>query len=130
MRIFTQNFYSMTLTHRTISLLIVLLTALALTPNSATAQQKPIENLPNVFTPNNDGLNDFFEIKATGSPYFVLHVYSRTGAPIYRGEAQEIKWDGRNNQGHLLPNGIYYYVIEDKNGEYESTKGFVYIYGQ
>lgn len=120
----------MTLTHRTIRLLIALLAALALATNSASAQQKPIENLANVFTPNNDGLNDYFEVTGSGNPYFVLHVYSRTGAPIYRGEAQEIKWDGRNNQGHLLPNGIYYYVIEDKNGEYESTKGFVYIYGQ
>lgn len=90
---------------------------------------KTLDNLPNVFTPNNDGVNDYFEFASTGSPFFVLQVFSRTGAFIYREEAQTIKWNGCNAQGVRLPNGIYYYIIEDRNGEYETAKGFVYIYG-
>ncbi|MBQ9471491.1 MAG: gliding motility-associated C-terminal domain-containing protein [Bacteroidales bacterium] len=90
---------------------------------------KTLDNLPNVFTPNNDGTNDYFEFASTGNPLFVLRVFSRTGAFIYREEAQTIKWNGCNAQGNRLPNGIYYYIIEDLNGEYETAKGFVYIYG-
>lgn len=115
-----------------IVLIALLMAVFASMSNTATAQDgsKKLEDLPNVFTPNNDGVNDYFEFPSTGNPLFVLHVYTRTGATIYREEAATIKWDGRNSQGNLLPNGIYYYLIEDKNGEYESAKGFVYIYGQ
>lgn len=96
---------------------------------SSLQELQKLQNIPNVFTPNHDGVNDFFEIPSSGTSWFVLKVYSRSGALLYKGEASIIQWDGRNNQGVLLPNGIYYYIIDDTNKVYESTTGFVYIFG-
>lgn len=89
-----------------------------------------LENIPNVFTPNSDGVNDYFEIKSSGTSWFVIRIFSRTGALIFQDEASIIQWDGRNIQGKLLPDGVYFYVIEDRNKVYESANGFVYLFGE
>jgi len=93
------------------------------------ATKDVLANIPNVFTPNEDGSNDFFTFASTGTPWFTLRIFSRSGALLYQTEAETIMWDGKNEQGNTLPDGIYYYVIEDSSGLYEPATGFVYIYG-
>lgn len=82
----------------------------------------------NVFTPNNDGVNDFFEVSTSGTCRIAFKVFSRTGMLVYQQEANILKWDGRNQYNKELPEGIYYYTIEDLDGKYETAKGFVYIF--
>lgn len=86
------------------------------------------DNLPNIITPNNDGVNDFFLIEAAGESRISFKVFSRTGAVVYENEAKVIKWDGKNYYGQDLPDGIYYYIITDLEGVYKTAKGFFYIY--
>ena len=78
-------------------------------------------NIPNLFTPNNDGSNDRLRIiglKDISSFDFI--VYDRYGKIIYRSQnAEEVTldgWDGTFN-GALQPDGIYYWSI---NGSYNS----------
>jgi gliding motility-associated-like protein len=95
-------------------------------PDFATKQKLDV---PNVFSPNNDGVADRFIVNNnSGTSRLVLKVFTRTGALVYQNEANFISWDGKNNNGKELPDGIYYYVIEDKDKQYENAKGFVYIY--
>lgn len=77
--------------------------------------------LPNVFTPNGDNLNDTF--RPFSCPLFVesvkFRVYNRWGKQVYTfksgGENSiYIQWDGRANNKKLLPSGIYYYEAEVK----------------
>ncbi len=66
---------------------------------------------PNVFSPNNDGNNDTWDID--GLSYFTnctVYVYSRYGGIVYKSTGYKQPWDGRNN-GKDLPSGTYYYVI-------------------
>ncbi len=94
-------------------------------PDFTTKIKFPV--LPNVFTPNGDKIHDFFEIQTSGISRLVFKVFSRGGSLVYQNQANFIKWDGTNDNGHELPEGIYFYIIEDLDGQYENAKGFVYI---
>lgn len=87
----------------------------------------PLENVPNVFTPNGDGINDFFAVQTSGLSRMVLRVFTRSGALVHENTANVIQWDGKNQMGNELPEGIYFYVIEDLDNNYETAKGFVYL---
>ena len=79
-----------------------------------------MEVLSNPFTPNGDGINDavrfvFPVFKMPGQASLVLKVYSLDGALVHRSERavsnaagfQEVRWDGRDRNGALLPPGLY-----------------------
>lgn len=73
--------------------------------------------IPNVFTPNNDGLDDVF---MSG---FELKIFDRYGLQIYSGTSG---WDGTYN-GNLLNPDTYFYVISftDNYGQSRSLKGYI-----
>ncbi len=85
-------------------------------------------NLPEYITPNGDSVNDYFEVTATGTTSLSFMVFSRSGSVVYQQEANIIKWDGTNYYGKELPEGIYYFTIEDKGNLYNPAKGFFYIF--
>lgn len=69
--------------------------------------------LPNAFTPNNDGYNDFFEIK--GIQDFLnneIIIFNRWGLVVYSTENYFNTWDGRDNDGNMLPDGTYFAVLK------------------
>ncbi len=82
--------------------------------------------VPNTFTPNGDGFNDRWEIKYLGDyPGCIIEVYNTAGTIVYRSVGYTTPWDGNWN-GHPLPAGTYYYVIDPKN-ERGKMKGYVTI---
>lgn len=92
----------------------------------------PEVDIPNVFTPNNDGKNDFFVINSNGSAHMNIKIYSRTGLLVYQGEGTQIVWGGKTESGMELRTGIYFYIltsseIEDPLRKYNKT-GFIYLF--
>ena len=85
--------------------------------------------VPNVFSPNNDSQNDYFEI-SSGNQYFInFQVFTRSGLLVYRTKAKTIRWDGKMLSGDDVPAGIYYYIIDtDGASPPMSQNGFFYIY--
>ena len=80
---------------------------------------------PNSFSPNGDGLNDYFEIKGIGLKSYNLKVYSRWGELMFESDNIEDQWDGKYN-GEYAPAGTYVYTITytsmlDKNKTLEGT---------
>jgi gliding motility-associated-like protein len=70
------------------------------------------KNIPNTFTPNNDGINDLWELKfIERCPECRAEVYATNGLPVWRSTPGKVIWDGRAN-GKDLPVGTYYYVIK------------------
>ena len=83
----------------------------------------------NVFSPNNDGMNDYFVIKSNGITIYNLQIFSRMGVRVFQAEAPVIMWDGRNQSGQELLPGTYYYLVKPVQGtdRFEKT-GFVELY--
>jgi gliding motility-associated-like protein len=71
-------------------------------------------NLPNVFTPNDDGYNDFFRpFPYTSVDKINIKIFNRWGDMVYETEDPDINWDGRNmNNNTLCSQGTYFYVCE------------------
>lgn len=71
--------------------------------------------IPNTFTPNHDGVNDYWDIKNLGTyPGSSILVFNRWGQQVYQSIDYPKPWDGTYN-GSPLPAGTYYYVIDLKN---------------
>lgn len=73
--------------------------------------------IPTGFTPNNDGLNDRWEITTFEDyPEAIADIYNRYGQLIYRGHGKNyIPWDGTFNGKPCLP-GVYVYLVNLHNG--------------
>lgn len=84
--------------------------------------------VPTGFTPNNDGLNDTWNIPALAAfPNFELLVYNRNGEVVFQNSKTNKAWDGRY-KGLPQPNGVYIYVIDLKDSTRPGLlKGFVHI---
>jgi gliding motility-associated-like protein len=84
---------------------------------------------PNVFTPNDDNMNDYFQVVTNGRTVYSLRVYSRSGMLVYRTESPIIIWDGRNQSGQELPPDIYFFTIKSVDGTGSpATNGFVHLF--
>jgi len=70
--------------------------------------------LPNVFTPNNDGSNDKFEIKGLNLTDFSLVIINSKNETIFQTTENDFSWDGRLQNGDLAPSGNYIYYIVGK----------------
>lgn len=71
--------------------------------------------IPNAFTPNNDGINDFWNIDALITyPSCLVSVFDRNGQKVYQSTGYPKSWDGTRS-GSPLPAGTYYYIIDLKN---------------
>jgi gliding motility-associated-like protein len=72
--------------------------------------------VPNAFSPNADGINDTWRIEALITyPECDISVFDRFGQRIFRSKGYNKEWDG-TLQGKPVPVGMYYYVIDVKNG--------------
>jgi gliding motility-associated-like protein len=81
-------------------------------------------NIPNTFTPNNDGINDLWIIDHLSDyPNVRVQVFNRYGQPVFESKGYGKPWDGTMN-GKSLPFGTYYFVIEPGNGRKPVT-GYV-----
>lgn len=67
--------------------------------------------IPNAFTPNNDGINDYWNIKGTENyPNALVQVFNRYGQKVFESRGYSSPFDGRFN-GSYLPAGVYYYIL-------------------
>ncbi len=75
--------------------------------------------IPNVFSPNGDGINDFFTIPYTGNGEYKFEVYNRWGQILFMSKSDRIIWDGNTISGEKVSPGTYYYIVEITNGNKE-----------
>ncbi|WP_208112301.1 Ig-like domain-containing protein [Pedobacter metabolipauper] len=71
--------------------------------------------IPGGFSPNNDGINDFFVVENTLGKKISLEVFNRWGNRIYRATDYQNNWSGKTTEGVYVgddvPSGTYYYII-------------------
>ncbi len=77
--------------------------------------------IPNVFSPNGDGVNDAFHIQYTGDQPFDCGVYDRWGVKLWQTTNKTASWDGKNGKGEDVTDGVYYYLAKIGNREYNGN---------
>ncbi len=82
--------------------------------------------VPNAFTPNGDGLNDYFQIAQINVATINMKVFNRWGQLVFIGTDVMKGWDGRFN-GKPEQNGVYVYqvYVTYLDGSTETRKGNV-----
>ena len=88
----------------------------------------PCLRIPNVFTPNGDGVNDTWVIgNIEMFPAAEVYVFNRWGQLMFTSKGYAEDWDGRY-RGHFVPAGTYLYIIDifDDEDPYEGTVTIIY----
>lgn len=104
-----------------------------------------VVTLPNVFTPNNDGVNDYFNVKTNLAVSYQLSVLNRWGNVVFEQEGELAKgihnlWDGKTKNSEPVTDGTYFYTISFKLDSEEvdceitdcelRKEGFVQVFGE
>lgn len=81
-----------------------------------------VQNLPTAFTPNNDGLNDVWEVQ--WDEVMDLEVFDRWGRLVAQDLGTVVRWDGSG-----LPSGVYPYILRYSScsGGKKQVKGLIYV---
>jgi len=87
------------------------------TMETAIEVEASIIEMPNVFTPNGDGMNDYFRPRDLSLKSFTLKIFDRWGRKVYEKTYDEsdfsewLGWDGTINDKRPAVPGIYYYTL-------------------
>lgn len=84
---------------------------------------------PALFSPNGDGTDDYWIIENIASyPECHFSVFNMQGSPVYQsGAAYNNDWDGRDNHGRPLSEGVYYYVFHCGGKQHEKSGSITII---
>lgn len=85
--------------------------------------------VPNIFTPNGDGVNDYFIIHATNLTEIQCIIFDRWGVEMYNVTTDKgnIQWDGKTKGGKDAPAGTYFYTIKAKGKDDKTYEKQGYI---
>jgi len=89
---------------------------------------RPVDSIPNAFSPNGDGINDKWIIPYLSSyPYATVQIFDRNGMLVFNTYGYNTAWDGTYN-GKALPIGTYYYVkVKLSKEKIKATKQLSFI---
>lgn len=92
--------------------------------NSVEMMQNPVVWIPNAYTPNEDGLNELWDINADFIGDFFLQVYNRWGSLVFESFSPNNLWNGEGAIG-----GVYLYKVTYTNikGQINFTSGSIHI---
>lgn len=84
--------------------------------------------LPNVFTPNGDGINDLYDVSLAATDFYEQHIYDRWGVEVFSSTNVSEKWDGKFN-GKECEEGVYYVTVKHGycSGEPYTNTGFLHL---
>jgi gliding motility-associated-like protein len=83
--------------------------------------------IPNLFSPNGDGINDVWRIfNVETYPKTSVIIFNRWGNKVWESDSYDNSWDGSSDKGNALPDGTYFYIIR-VGGSDREFKGDVNI---
>lgn len=90
--------------------------------------ENAFDNIATLFTPNDDGNNDYFELGNLGSKYpnCQVTIINRWGSVVFESTGYSNPWDGRFN-GEDVPIGTYFYEVSSPNNDFETFSGSISI---
>lgn len=84
--------------------------------------------LPNVFTPNGDGINDVYDVDINNAHFYELHIFDRWGTEVFSASDLNTNWDGTYG-GRECEEGVYYVSVKYGYCQEEPyvNSGFVHL---
>jgi len=88
-----------------------------------------ITKIPNIFTPNSDGINDIFYVVGNNIKDYNIYIHDLSGELVYKSNDINKGWNGNDLYGKTLDSGRYVYIIKAKgeDGTDLSSKGIITI---
>lgn len=77
--------------------------------------------VPNVFTPNGDGVNDVFFVNSKGITEYNITIVNRWGNPVFESTDVNASWDGTSD-GKKCVDGTYFYILKAKSNTKDYLK--------
>ncbi|MCB0850650.1 MAG: gliding motility-associated C-terminal domain-containing protein, partial [Bacteroidetes bacterium] len=68
-------------------------------------------HVPSAFTPNGDGINDFYTIGYNLVSSLQFRIFNRWGEEVFSSNNPDFQWDGRLPGGRAAPEGVYSYAL-------------------
>ncbi len=83
----------------------------------------PFCSIPNVITPNDDEFNNYLDLSLLNPKHLII--FNRWGRKVYEKDNYLKEWYGQNDSGGMLPDGVYFYIIELQSEE--SKTGWIQV---
>ena len=77
--------------------------------------------VPNIITPNGDGLNDYLYVTGIEGEIWQIYIYNRWGELVYDSSNYDNQWPSRS-----ISDGVYYYILKNVEHDAESH-GYLYV---
>jgi gliding motility-associated-like protein len=74
--------------------------------------EQPVINIPNVFSPDDDNINDLFYFESKEIIELECQILNRWGNLIYTMNGINSSWDGKNESNQDCNEGVYFYVLK------------------
>ena len=89
----------------------------------------PTVEVPNVFTPGGDNVNDQFFLTTTNSTSIELTILNRWGNTLYESTGINPAWNGKTQNGSEANEGVYFYKykVNGYNGQFLEGHGFLHL---
>jgi gliding motility-associated-like protein len=90
-------------------------------------------DIPEAFSPDGDGVNEFFVIKGIERLQDnEIIIFNRWGSEVFQMNKYDNTWDGKSQNplnvgGDELPSGTYFYLLDTKTTKYGVLKGYIYL---
>lgn len=90
----------------------------------------PVINVPNVFTPNGDDVNDLFTLDVLNGTNVELMIFNRWGDLVFSESGVKPVWNGKAKSGAVVSDGVYFYkyLVTPYKGDKVEGHGFIHIF--
>ena len=88
-----------------------------------------ISEFPNIFTPNQDGSNEFVDFSWLRIPIDEVIIFNRWGTAIRHLSGPDFRWYGDMDNGEICSDGVYYYIVKSPapRDQFVNTSGYIHI---
>lgn len=86
--------------------------------------------IPDGFSPNADGVNDFYYIPNIEYfyPDYQLEIFNRYGQSLFKGNVNSPKWNGQNmSSNNDVTSGVYFYILNYNKDNIKAKQGRIYL---
>lgn len=85
--------------------------------------------IPDGFSPNNDGTNDYYFIPNIEYfyPKYELEIFNRYGQSLFKGDIKSPKWNGTVSSGNEATSGVYFYILRYNKDDLKPKQGRIYL---